>query len=987
MKCPICQAENFDRAEFCTKCGLTFQKGKPPPAIDRHLSGPYTPEFLLHNVLNTISALEGEKKEVTILFAEVADSDCLCEIFDPETTHSIMNICFSILINEVQCYDGFVNQFTGNGIMAIFGAPRAIERHAHHACRAALAIKHAIENVEQKLKPKNGFKFNIRVGLSSGSVIATAIGGYLRKDYTAIGDAANLAARMKSMAKPGEILISPNTYKRVAREFIFKKLGKRMVKGKEKPLHIYLLTKETLNGPRLGFERRIFSEIVGREKELNKLELQINKAVNGAGSVINIIGEAGIGKSRLIEELKKADDLNRIWLLEGRAVSIGKNLRFHPFVHLLKNWSHIDDEDTAAVALYKLEAAIKKCALKDANEIFPFVATLMGIKPAGRHAERISNIDGEALEKLIYKNLRALLIKLSEIKPVVIVIEDLQWADISSIELLESLIGLSETHGIAFINVLRPNHPNTSNRFIKAVKDRPNIYSVELELKPLSNATSEALIKNMINFNLLNRPIVEEIVRRSGGNPFFIEELVQTLIDEGLIVKNKGQFVLYNKPETMVLPETIKDVLTARIDRLEDKTRELIKIAAVMGIHFFYRILKVVAAPINDIDDRLAYLKEIDLICEHQVRGETEYFFKHALTQETVYQSILPDKRKYLHLQVARAIERFFTDRIPEFYGILTVHFIRSDQHDESEKYLIKAGEEALRTSASNEALNYYLEGLNLYLHSNTNSADPEKLAMFEKNIALAFYNKCRWFEAVHHIDKVLEYWRVPYRNSKYRAFVGCSKNLLLLFTGFDRIDRNSKAVPDQRENEILDLFYKKTGALVYIDTFKFLMNNINGFNRSTQFNVTKSPEAFRAFISLAGVLAFGGISFKIAHRLLNITEAQMDKNNFQDYISYILMRTINNFVSGDWRESDIFEKSLVKKALAKGMLFDATSYMLYFYGKKKSAKANFQNVTYILASFLKSIIITIMIWPRCPPIYLQYTRKLPRETLMRSSQ
>jgi len=223
MKCPICQAENFDRAEFCTKCGLTFQKGKPPPAIDRHLSGPYTPEFLLHNVLNTISALEGEKKEVTILFAEVADSDCLCEIFDPETTHSIMNICFSILINEVQCYDGFVNQFTGNGIMAIFGAPRAIERHAHHACRAALAIKHAIENVEQKLKPKNGFKFNIRVGLSSGSVIATAIGGYLRKDYTAIGDAANLAARMKSMAKPGEILISPNTYKRVAREFIFKK--------------------------------------------------------------------------------------------------------------------------------------------------------------------------------------------------------------------------------------------------------------------------------------------------------------------------------------------------------------------------------------------------------------------------------------------------------------------------------------------------------------------------------------------------------------------------------------------------------------------------------------------------------------------------------------------------------------------------------------------------------------------------------------------
>ncbi len=345
--------------------------------------------------------MEGERKRVTVLFADVANYTSMAEKLDPEQVHQIMDGCFKILIDEIHRFEGTINQFTGDGIMALFGAPLAIENHAQNACRAALSIQTVLQRYSEDLKSKNGFEFRMRIGINSGLVIVGSIGDDLRMDYTAIGYTTNLAARMEGMAEPGNILASPNTYKRVEQQFEFKSLGKLEIKGKEDVVEAYELVKDKVDRPRLGLERYIFSEMVSRDKELNQLELQVNKAIAGEGSVVNIIGEAGIGKSRLISELRNSTIMKRATLLEGRAISIGRNLSFHPIIILLKYWAHIKEEDTSAAAESKLETAIRNVCPEDINEIFPFVATLMGLKLSGRYAERVNGIEGEALEKLM----------------------------------------------------------------------------------------------------------------------------------------------------------------------------------------------------------------------------------------------------------------------------------------------------------------------------------------------------------------------------------------------------------------------------------------------------------------------------------------------------------------------------------------------------------------------------------------------------------
>jgi len=272
----------------------------------------------------------------------------MSEKLDPESVHQIMDGCFKILMDEIHEHKGTINQFTGDGVMALFGAPLAIEDHAQDACFAALAIQKSMKAYSKVLQKKYDINFQMRIGINSGSVVVGSIGDDLRMDYTAIGDTTNLAARMESLAQPGTILISPNTHKKVQQQFELKSLSETKIKGKDKPIEVYELIKDKGYRPRLGQERQIYSEMVGRDGDLNKLELQVNKCVNGEGSVVNIIGEAGIGKSRLMAELKDREIMKRVVVLEGRAISIGRNLSFHPIIDLLKHWSRISEDDTEA---------------------------------------------------------------------------------------------------------------------------------------------------------------------------------------------------------------------------------------------------------------------------------------------------------------------------------------------------------------------------------------------------------------------------------------------------------------------------------------------------------------------------------------------------------------------------------------------------------------------------------------------------------------
>lgn len=929
MLCPKCQFANPEAMKFCGECGnslIDLPKEIPPVEYSEPQS--YTPKFLADKILTTRSSIEGERKLVTVLFADVANYTAMSEKLDPEEIHQIMDGCFKILMDEIHDHKGTINQFTGDGVMALFGAPLAVEDHAQDACLSALAIQKSIKQYSEKIEIKYRLKFQMRIGLNSGAVVVGSIGDDLRMDYTAIGDTTNLAARMENLAKPGSVIVSPATYNKVSQQFEFKSLGEAEVKGKENPLEIYELIKYKGHRPRLGLERQIFSAMVGRDNELNAIELQITKAITGEGSVVNIIGEAGIGKSRLVAELKNSSVMKRVTLLEGRAISIGKNLSFHPIISLIKQWAQLSEDDTEASSLSKLETAVRRICKEEAIEIIPFVATLMGMKLYGRYAERVKGIEGEALEKLIFKNVRDLLIKATELRPLVIVIEDLHWADISSIDLLEFLLRLAKTQRILFINIFRPDHRETGERIVKTINENLSVYSIDINLEPLTEKMSKTLIDKMLNIKGLHYGVTNKIIQRAGGNPFFLEEIVQSFIDEGAIIEKNGNFEATGKIETMVIPHTISDVLMARIDRLEDETRKLLKVASVIGRNFFYRILSEVAKTVKDIDKRLSYLKEIQLIRERERLEELEFIFKHALAQEAAYGSILHQKRKELHREVAKSIESIFKEKLHEFYGMLALHYSKGEDYVNAEHYLVKAGEEAIRSSASNETLNYYQEGLRIYLQYSKDAKDPEKLAMFEKNIAVALYNKSRWTEAVQHFNKVFEYWNIKISPNKLLIAILFAKNTITIMAGLNRLFKKTDNSLSQKNKELLNLFYKLCTALIFVDNFRAVFELLRAFNQTLKIGSLKSQDAINIILATAGGIAYSGMLFKFSNKLLDISKNKIDKNNIQNLTAFTIMYAALKACSGDWEKISSFEDALVNDAMKVGEFWNIAIYM-----------------------------------------------------------
>ncbi|MBP1711868.1 MAG: adenylate/guanylate cyclase [Deltaproteobacteria bacterium] len=508
MKCQRCGFESPEEMHFCGKCGFELTasselSGKAHPLeeklarIQRHL-----PEGLTKKILDQKDKIEGERRQVTVMFCDMKGFTPLTHKLGPEETFVLMEKVLEIMVLKIHQYEGTVNEIRGDGILALFGAPIALEDAPQRAIRASVAIHKGIADFNEKMKDEHRTPpILLRIGINTGTVVIGAIAIDLSVQFTVVGDTINMASRMEALAEPGTTYVTEETYHLTKELFHFQPLGKKIVKGRKESISVYqvLSTKEDLYRPRLGSERMIYSEMVGRDNELHKLEAQVNKAIMGQGSVVNIIGEAGIGKSRLVAELKKCGIMKTIGLLEGRAISIGRNLSFHPIIDLLKQWTGIRQDDDQVTAFYKLQTAIRNLFLEDVGEVLPFVATLMGISLSGKYAERVDGLEGEALEKLILKSLRDLLLKATERAPLVIIIEDLHWADSSSIELMESLFRLAETQRILFINLFRPCFQETGERILKTLKERLSVYHLEMLLEPLDEPMSEALIGNMLN--------------------------------------------------------------------------------------------------------------------------------------------------------------------------------------------------------------------------------------------------------------------------------------------------------------------------------------------------------------------------------------------------------------------------------------------------------------------------------------------------------
>lgn len=960
MKCPKCQFNNPGEMSFCGKCGqnLACNAGTLVQATSfqeklERLQR-YLPEGLTEKILAQKNKLEGERKLVTIMFCDMKDFTPLAEKLGPEKTFALMDDVYEILIRKVHQFQGTVNELRGDGILALFGAPIAIENAPHCAVRASIAIHQEIGRFNSRRwnRIDDLPSIQLRIGINTGPVVLGTVGNDLRVSFVLAGDTINMAARMEGIAEPGATYVTENTFRATKGLFQYEALGRKAVKGKAKAMTIYkvLSAKKGVYRPRLGSERLIFSKMVGRDKQLDELQLQVLEAVNGQGSVVNIIGEAGIGKSRLVAELKNQRVMKRAVLLEGRAISIGQNLSFHPIIDLLRRWAQINEEDGEASTLGKLETALRDVIPEDYHEILPFVATLMGMKLSGRYADRIQGIEGEPLEKLILKNVRDLLIKAAKTVPLVIVMEDLHWADTSSIELLESLLRLAESHRIVFVNVFRSGYEETGDRIIEAIRKNIPDHYVEIFLESLSERMSEAIIMNMLKTRGLHRSITRQIIERTGGNPFFIEEVVRSLIDQRAVILNKNRtFQVAKELGAITIPNTVNEVLMARIDRLDDDSRKLIRIASVIGRSFFQRILSEVAGPVDDMEEKLSQLKEIQLIRERKRMGEVEFSFEHALIQEVAYESIIPTKGRDLHRKVATAIEVVFRQRLHEFYGMLAYHYGRAEDREKTEEYLIKAGEEALRTAASDEALHYYKEALHLYLKKSGKDADPEKVAMLEKNIALALYNRGQHDEAVGYFERALEhYWGQLPKNPLTRT-VALLSSFLHLITALFIPSFKFRKTPTQQDIQVFDLFYKKCKALAITNPKQFFIEFFFFHKYITAFDLRKLENGAALFVSASPLFSFSGISFGLSGKLLDSVRPMISRDDVRASSIYEVCETMHHFLEGSWKELKHYDDDIVNKTCEIGEIWDATQ-ILYWHAIPCIYQGSFDITESILA-------------------------------------
>lgn len=434
----------------------------------------------------------------------------------------------------------------------------------------------------------------------------------------------------------------------------------------------------------------------------------------------------------------------------------------------------------------------------------------------------------------------------------------------------------------------------------------------------------------MVNAFALPHTLTKQIIQRAGGNPFFIEEVVRSLIDQGAIVRRQGRFEVTEKVSEIPIPNTINDVLMARIDRLDDEKQHLLKVGSVIGRSFFFRILSDVASEVGDIEGKLASLSEIQILQPQERMGEVEYLFKHALAQEAVYKSLLDAQRRELHLEVAHSIEKIFKERLHEFYGMLAYHYSRAEDLEKAEEYLIKAGEEALRSAASDEALHYYEEALELYLKKSGNDADPEKVAMLEKNIALALYNRGQHQEAIKYFDEALDYYWGKLPKGRILAALKFSSASLHFLVALYLPFLKFRKTPTEGDLELISLFSKKCRSLSVIDTKRFLVESLYLHKIISAFDLQKLQNGAALFAGVSALFSFGGISFKLSRKILDVIRDKVEKEDVRDYTMFELCETFYNFLKGNWEELRDYSNDLVDRNCKIGEIWDATIHLYW---------------------------------------------------------
>jgi class 3 adenylate cyclase/tetratricopeptide (TPR) repeat protein len=666
----------------------------------------YTPKHLAEKILTSKAALEGERKQVTVLFADLKGSMELLADRDPEEARKLLDPVLQRMMEAVHRYEGTVNQVMGDGIMALFGAPLAHEDHAVRACYAALDMQAAIRRWAEEARRSHGVSVEIRVGLNSGEVVVRAIGSDLHMDYTAVGQTTHLAARMEQLANGGKSYLTADTL-RLAEGYIeVNPLGPVPVKGLETPIEIYELTGAGPLRSRLhAAAARGLTRFVGREAEIEQLRQALGRAAAGHGQVVAIVGEPGVGKSRLIWEVTHSHRVHGWLALQAGALSYGKATSYLPAVDLLKGYFAIEDRDSPRVAREKVTG--KLLTLDRALE--SDLPALLALLNASSDDPQWARLDPPNRRRRTLDAVKRLLLRESQRQPLLVVVEDLHWIDGETQALLDGLVESLPAARLLLLVNYRPEyqHPWGSRT-----------YYTQLRLDPLPPDSADELLGVLLGTDVSLDPLKGVLIARTEGNPFFLEETVRALVETGALSGERGAYRLARPLPAIQVPATVQAVLAARIDRLPPGDKVLLQTASVIGKDVPFALLQAIAEPSHgDLHAALGRLQTAEFLYEARIFPDLEYTFKHALTHDVTYGSLLQDRRRTLDGQIVETLERLSPDRLSQYVEQLAHHAFRGELWDKAVIYLREAGAKAFARSANREAVAYFEQALTALTH------------------------------------------------------------------------------------------------------------------------------------------------------------------------------------------------------------------------------------------------------------------------------
>jgi class 3 adenylate cyclase/tetratricopeptide (TPR) repeat protein len=671
-----------------------------------------------------------ERKNVTILFVDVSGFTALAETLDPEEVRELVNACFECLVPIVEKYEGTIDKFIGDEVMALFGAPVAHENDPERALRTALEMMDAIVSFNRQHKTNLG----LHIGINTGRVVTGAIGSQDRRDYSVMGDAVNLAARLEDASSDGEIFVGATTHRLTTALFDFESVPPLTLKGKSNPVEVYRLIRlKSVPKSFRGIEG-LRAELVGRDREVETMKTAIQRLRDGGGGVMAIAGEAGVGKSRLVSEVLNCFAPNLI-RAEGRALSHTSGMSYWMARDLLRNLMGIRPEMDPVQSNSILRGEIEKVIPADGANVYPYLGRLLEVALPPETDEQLRFLTNEALHGRILRAFRDYVATRARREPLILFWEDLHWCDPSSFLILEMLLPLPVEGPLLLLLAYRPDD-ETILQWQKKTGFPSGIHCQTIQLPPLNREQSRLLIRSLLRLESLPEKIREVILDRAEGNPFFVEELLRSLIESGAIRIGADGKAITSKFESVDVPDTVEGVLMGRVDRLSPRNKQVLQHAAILGRVFSEKLLcrllegqSTAAGP----GEALSELQARDFIHLRPTNqgGEAEYSFKHAITHEVVYDSLLISRRKELHRQAGTTLEALFPDRRDEFAATLGYHFKKGQAHEKAVHYLTQAGDRAQAAFANPEAIDFYQAAISEIdaLQNQTNERDEDVFA------------------------------------------------------------------------------------------------------------------------------------------------------------------------------------------------------------------------------------------------------------------